>query len=172
MIHIYSGDGKGKTTAGVGLCIRAAGAGKKVVIYQFLKDNHSSERQILAKIPEIHLIPGPDRMKFTNQMTDEEKRALSARYKNVLDDLEQQLSKDRSYADVVFLDELLYAVKKDFVDETQILQLISHFPDAEWIFTGRGEAGALWDKADYISIIRKERHPLDSGIGARKGIEY
>ena len=73
MIHIYCGEGKGKTTAGMGLCLRAAGAGKNVLVYQFLKDNTSSERRILEQIPEIKLMRGPEQMKFIFQMTAEER---------------------------------------------------------------------------------------------------
>ena len=87
MIHIYCGDGKGKTTAGMGLCLRAAGAGKSVLIYQFLKNNTSSERKILAQIPGIELMRGPDEMKFIFRMTPEEKAALKRSYAEMLDGL-------------------------------------------------------------------------------------
>ena len=73
LVHIYHGDGKGKTTCGIGLCVRAAGAGDKVLIYQFLKDNSSSERRILERIPNITVMDGKEDIKFTFQMTDEEK---------------------------------------------------------------------------------------------------
>ena len=78
MIHIYCGSGKGKTTAGMGLCLRAAGAGKKVLIYQFLKDNTSSERILLEQVKGITLLKGPDRMRFLKHMTPEEKQELEA----------------------------------------------------------------------------------------------
>ena len=87
MIHIYCGDGKGKTTAGMGLCLRAAGAGKQVLIYQFLKDNTSSERKLLEHIPGICVMKGPERIKFLFQMTPEEKEAMKREYMELLDNL-------------------------------------------------------------------------------------
>ena len=168
MIHIYTGDGKGKTTAGMGLCLRAAGAGKKVLINQFLKDGHSSERRILEEVPNIDLVPGPDHMKFTSAMTEEEKQALTATYRVFLKTVERHVQG----FDVIFFDEILYAIGKKFVSEQQVLDLVLAFPEKEWILTGRYDGGALWDAADYISVIKKERHPFDRGVAARKGVEY
>ena len=65
LVHIYCGDGKGKTTAGMGLCLRAAGFGYKVMIYQFMKDNGTSERKVLRNIPGITLVDGPQQEKFS-----------------------------------------------------------------------------------------------------------
>lgn len=73
LIHIYYGDGKGKTTCGMGLCVRAAGYGMKVLIFQFLKNNKSSERTALGCIPGITLMEGDEKAKFTFVMNDEEK---------------------------------------------------------------------------------------------------
>ena len=83
LVHIYHGDGKGKTTCGMGLCVRAAGAGDKVLIYQFLKNSKSSERSILEKIPNITLMDGKEDAKFTFNMTDEEKEANKIYYGKV-----------------------------------------------------------------------------------------
>ena len=91
MIHIYCGDGKGKTTAGMGLCLRAAGAGKQVLIYQFLKDNTSSERKLLEHIPGICVMKGPERIKFLFQMTPEEKEAMKREYMELLNNLSFRL---------------------------------------------------------------------------------
>ena len=72
-VHIYYGDGKGKTTAALGLCVRAAGAGLSVLIYQFLKDSSSSECAVLKNIPGITLIDGVKQAKFTFNMTEQER---------------------------------------------------------------------------------------------------
>ena len=72
-VHIYCGDGKGKTTCGMGLCVRAAGYGYRVLIYQFMKDNSTSERKAMEKIPGITFVPGLKQEKFSFQMTDQEK---------------------------------------------------------------------------------------------------
>ena len=73
LIHIYCGDGKGKTTAGMGLCVRAAGYGYKVLVCQFMKDNRSSELGALQQIPQITVLPGPDQELFSFQMSPRQK---------------------------------------------------------------------------------------------------
>ena len=64
LVHIYCGDGKGKTTCGMGLCTRAAGYGYRVLIYQFMKDNSTSERKVLLLSPNVTFVPGQDKIKF------------------------------------------------------------------------------------------------------------
>jgi cob(I)alamin adenosyltransferase len=172
MIHIYCGDGKGKTTAGMGLCLRAAGAGKKVFIYQFLKDNTSSERNILKNIPEITLMPGPEKMKFLFSMTPEEKSRLKAEYAGLIEAFKHQLQSGLFTPEVIFLDEVLYAVSRHMVDEDALLELLACGKDREWILTGRYEGKRLKDAADYISVLHKEKHPFDDGVPARAGIEF
>lgn len=170
MIHIYCGDGKGKTTAGMGLCLRAAGAGKKVLIYQFLKDNTSSERIPLKQMPGITLLQGPDQMKFLRQMSADEKEGLVQTYVQVLSEIGGLLSEGPPI-DVIFLDEVLYGIRRGIISEEGVAALIGAWPEKEWILTGRCEGGKLWEAADYISVIKKEKHPYDRGIAARKGIE-
>ncbi|WP_418750260.1 cob(I)yrinic acid a,c-diamide adenosyltransferase [Frisingicoccus sp.] len=170
MIHIYCGSGKGKTTAGMGLCLRAAGAGKKVLIYQFLKDNTSSERILLEQVKGITLLKGPDRMRFLKHMTPEEKQELEAAYEQVILNIGSLLSQAPS-ADVIFLDEVLYGICRGVISEDTVAALIGAWPEKEWILTGRYEGGRLWRMADYISEIHKEKHPYDRGVAARKGIE-
>ena len=79
LIHIYCGDGKGKTTAAVGLCVRACGCGKKVLLAQFLKDDSSGELVSLGLLPGFSRIPAPKRVKFTFQMNEEERRDSAKR---------------------------------------------------------------------------------------------
>ncbi len=172
MIQIFCGDGKGKTTAAMGESIRFAGSGGKVMIFQFLKDNHSSERKSLLLIPEITILLGPDEMKFTSRMTAEEKEALKAFYDERLLDVTAWLDAHGDEQTLVFLDEVLYAAGSGFVDEERVLTMIRAYPDTEWLLTGRTEGGVLYDAADYISKICKIRHPFDRGIIARAGIEY
>ena len=73
LIHIYCGNGKGKTTTGMGLCARAAGYGYQVLIYQFMKNNRTSERKILEQVPNITFVDGLETEKFSFCMTEEEK---------------------------------------------------------------------------------------------------
>ena len=74
MLHLYCGNGKGKTTAAMGLALRAAGRGKRVVIAQFLKGANSGERFALAQLPQVTLLPVPDAVKFSFRMAEEERR--------------------------------------------------------------------------------------------------
>ena len=80
LVHIYFGDGKGKTTTGMGLCVRAAGYGYRVLIYQFMKNNKTSERNILEKIENVSIVNGLDQEKFSFQMTEQEKKDRLAFY--------------------------------------------------------------------------------------------
>ena len=73
LIHIYCGDGKGKTTAAVGQAVRAAGYGYRVLVYQFMKNNMSSERKVLEQLEQVTCVSGPEQVKFSFQMTEEEK---------------------------------------------------------------------------------------------------
>ena len=80
LVHIYFGDGKGKTTTGMGLCVRAAGYGYRVLIYQFMKNNKTSERNILEKIENVAIVNGLEQEKFSFQMTEQEKKERLAFY--------------------------------------------------------------------------------------------
>ena len=80
MVHLYCGEGKGKTTAAMGLALRMAGRGKRVVVAQFLKGADSGERYALAMLPQVTLLPLPERVKFSFQLTPEEREAEQVRY--------------------------------------------------------------------------------------------
>lgn len=168
LVHIYCGSGKGKTTAAAGLALRCAGSGGKVVFYQFLKDGRSSEIAVLKKIPGITVIDGPDEMKFTFQMTDEEKRALAKRF---LEDLEK-IRAEAEDAAMAVLDEALDAVNLGFLPLEKLTGFIDGRSEAtEVVLTGRDPAAELCERADYITDMQKIKHPYDLGIKARPGIE-
>ena len=170
LIHIYCGDGKGKTTCGMGLCARAAGAGKKVLIFQFMKDNSGVERKALAGIPNVDVLDGPSRVKFSFRMTEEEKREQREYYDSYLKEIARK-ARSQNY-DVLFLDEALYAVRAGLLDEDLLAEFLEDKPEhLEVILTGQEPGKRICDAADYISEIRKIRHPFDSGVSARDGIE-
>lgn len=169
-VHIYCGDGKGKTTTGMGLCVRAAGYGCKVLIYQFMKDNHTSERNSLKKIPNITMIDGLENEKFSFQMTDREKAEHRQYYETQFEILTKIAARD-DY-DVLFLDELVYAIKAGLFTESLLLNYLSRKPrHLEVILTGQNPSEALIEAADYVSEIRKLKHPFDNGVKSRCGIE-
>ena len=103
-VHIYCGDGKGKTTCGMGLCTRAAGYGYRVLIYQFMKDNSTSERKVLLLSPNVTFVPGQDKIKFSFLMTPEEKAEQKRYYEEQFQKVTEKAVQEEY--DVLFLDEL------------------------------------------------------------------
>lgn len=154
----------------MGLCIRAAGYGYKVLIYQFMKDNNTSERNILTKVPNITVINGLENEKFSFQMSEQEK-AERRKYYETQFEIMTKLAAREDY-DVLFLDELIYTIKADLFDETILLNYLKNKPaHLEVILTGQNPSDALIDAADYVSEIQKRKHPFDNGLKSRKGIE-
>lgn len=171
MIQIYCGDGKGKTTAAIGLAVRAAGRGNPVVIAQFLKSADSGERLILGKLSGVTLLEIPDEMKFVFAMNEEEKRAERER-QTALFEKAAALS-ELNGAGVLVLDELCSAVSTGMVP----LELVTAFLDrrpALQLGCGvpAGDDHLQLRRADYITEMKKRRHPFDQGQAARKGIEW
>lgn len=170
LVHIYCGDGKGKTTTGMGLCARAAGYGYKVLIYQFMKDNKTSERKILENVTNITWLDGLEQEKFSFQMTEEEKREHRAFYNAQLEMVTKK-ARDEEY-DVLFLDETIYTIGAGLLDEEKVLEFLDNRPEhLEVILTGQGPSEALMERADYISEICMRKHPFQKGQAARNGIE-
>jgi cob(I)alamin adenosyltransferase len=168
MIHLYTGDGKGKSTAAIGLAIRAAGHGKKVVIVQFLKGTDTGELYSLRLIPNItvirnneakgffHTVPPEIRLKITEENNDNIRKALAL----------------LPY-DLIVLDEACAAYDLETIDRRIVDDLLCSFsPEKELVLTGRNPPQNFCDAADYISEIHKVKHPFDRGIQAREGIEY
>jgi len=170
LVHIYYGPGKGKTSIGIGMSIRSAGAGMKVLIYQFMKDNSSSERTVLKSIPGITLIDGLSEEKFTFQMTPEEKEERRKFYKSKLEEIIRKVSGGKY--DFLFLDEIIYTIGAGLLEEDLLIRFLKQKPQVlEVVLTGNTPSGELMKHVDYISEIRKEKHPYDNGIPARVGIE-
>ena len=168
LVHIYCGDGKGKTTTSVGLTVRAAGSGKKVLFYQFLKDNSSSERNVLEKVPGITLVRGREMQKFTFQMDEQELDELRTYNNEMLDKL-FEMAKDY---DMLVMDESVYAIGSNLLDEEKLIAHLEEKPfGLEVVLAGRNPSQKLMEHADYVSEIQKVKHPFDKGVSSRKGIE-
>ena len=169
LVHIYYGDGKGKTTAAMGQAIRAAGSGLDVLVFQFMKDNTSSERKILEEIPNITLLPGKRQAKFFNQMNSEEK----AEYRHYNTKALDEIAKFCINFDVLVLDEAVCAVDLELLSEEKLVNFIKHKPRGlEVIMTGHHVSDALFEAADYVTEMTKVKHPFDTGKRAREGIEF
>lgn len=167
LIHIYCGDGKGKTTAAIGLAVRAAGSGKCVLVGQFFKDGTSSEIGILEKIPGITVYRAAEHYgRYANM--NEEQRALAGHYYNAY--LSELLRLSQNF-DVLILDEIFAACRHKMVDLQALLAYLDGV-HPEVVMTGREPDVALCDRADYITEMQKRKHPFDRGIPSRKGIEY
>lgn len=181
LMHIYCGDGKGKTTAAIGLAIRAAGAGQSVTFCQFMKGNASSELQILKDIPNIQIIRSDREYPFYQQMTETEKREITAIHNRIIQELiarnQRQAIKKRSQmntpSDMIILDELTYPILWDLIDKEAVKELVHICKEqVEIVITGRSPETWLMECADYITEMKKQKHPFDYGMTARLGIEY
>ncbi len=169
-IHIYHGDGKGKTTCGMGLCCRAAGNGRRILIYQFMKDGDGNERKILESLPNVTFANERRPVLFSFQMNEAQRRSEKERYRGEFFRVADEAGSG-AY-DVLFLDEILYAITAGLLDEKVLTDFLDHRPEGlEVILTGRNPSDELRKRADYISEIRKEKHPYDTGLMARDGIE-
>ncbi len=171
MVHIYHGDGKGKTTAAMGLAIRAAGVGNLVTVVQFLKGNPTGELEIMGRVPEITVFRNEVNHGFTFQMTEEEKKQVIMMH-NI--NLMQAIDKiNRKECDTLILDELLDAYNMDMVDKNMVRTLLEMRPkELEIVMTGRNPDEFLISHADYITNMKKEKHPFDQGHPARRGVEF
>lgn len=171
LIHIYEGDGKGKTSTSIGLSVRCAGSGGTVVFSQFLKDNHSNEVSVLKKIPGILYVESTKHFGFFFQLNEEEKEEAKIYYRNHFSKVVEIAIQNN--AKLLVLDELISAYNLGLVDHEQVLHFLVIKPDEmEVVMTGRDPADELVALADYVSRIVKIKHPFDQGISARKGIEY
>ena len=171
LIHLYCGDGKGKTTAAVGLTVRCAGHGNKVVFAQFLKDGTSGECRVLAKLPNVTMLAANPVGKFSFRMTDAEKRqtadALARTFTAATD------FAVREHARLLVLDEVCSAISCGFLEEKAVVDFLETRPDdLEVVLTGRNPSENLQAHADYITEMKMRRHPYEKGVAAREGIEF
>lgn len=172
MIHLYYGDGKGKTTAAVGLCVRAAGNKKRVLFIQFMKDDTSGEVEALKKIPGVKTAHAKTPKGFYSRMSGEEKEVFAAEQEKLLETAIEEIGRMKD-GGVVVLDEITYAYRWRLVDRSRLEEVLLHKPEnIELVMTGRDPEQALKDAADYVTEMRCEKHPFEKGIAARKGIEF
>lgn len=170
MLHIYTGKGKGKTTASVGLAVRAAGSGLRVCFFQLMKDGSSSEIAMLEKLG-IKVKASRNCCKFSFKMTDSEKEAAKIEHNTILSEVETIIKNNE--ADLIILDELFCALSANLLDKDLAERIIlKTSTNIEIVLTGRGACSPFTDQADYITEMNPIKHPFDKGIHARQGIEY
>ena len=168
LVQIYTGNGKGKTTAAFGLAMRAAGRGLGVLIVQFLKPSDGYGEQVACnRIGNITLVPmGLDHF-VSKKPSDAD---IEAAHK-ALRRSEELICSGRY--DVAVLDESINAVRLGLITSQELIESLERRPDhVEIVLTGRGMTPDLEEYADLVTEMRLVKHPFDKGIGARKGIEY
>ena len=170
--HIYYGDGKGKTSAALGLALRASGHGQKVVIVFFLKDWKCGEFHQLKLLPNITFLcgnlPGG---KFVYEMSDDEKAETKIICDGLLSDALDLFRQGE--CELLILDEALDAYQIGVLDPKMFETLLNNKPEnLELVVTGHKPDSRLLEHADYITEMAKRKHPYDEGVGARKGIEF
>lgn len=167
-VHIYCGDGKGKTTAAIGLALRCSGNGFKVLYCSFLKNTCSGEHKAVTPI-DILKCDFID--KFCFQMNEEENGAAAQNTKKYFAEATKK-SKQENY-DMLVLDEVLDAIDVGYLTEDELAEVIDEKPkNQEIVITGRRAGEKIQARAQYISEIKCIKHPYEQGINARCGIEF
>ncbi|MBI5559101.1 MAG: cob(I)yrinic acid a,c-diamide adenosyltransferase [Deltaproteobacteria bacterium] len=169
LVLLFTGDGKGKSTAAFGQALRAAGQGLRVCIVQFIKGHaRTGEARAFAALAdkvEFH-VKGSG---FTWQQQDKEKLIRVAR--DAFAFAREKIMSD--HFDMVVLDELTYLVSYGMVDEAQVIELIRSRPAGlHLVITGRDAGNKLVEEADLVSEVKMIKHPYSAGVKARKGIEF
>ncbi len=166
-VQIYTGNGKGKTTAALGVALRAAGAGYRVFIGQFIKAGEFSEIKALGRFNDLIFVEQFGKGRFikgkpSNEDIDMAREGLK-KLRRIVSSGEYQ---------VVIVDEGNVAVKSDLISSEDLLELIDlRHPETELIITGRGALPEVIEKADLVTEMRPIKHYYDAGVPARVGIE-
>lgn len=169
LVQVYTGDAKGKTTAAVGLAVRAAGAGLRVAFVQFVKGGErSSELAMLERLGVRVERPAEHSTGLlADGLTDHDRRAAAQAWTIARDAI------GSGDYDLVVCDELNIAVRHGLVAEAEVLAALDGRPaHVEVVLTGRGVTEAIAERADLVTEMTLRKHPFEQGIAARRGIEY
>ncbi len=168
LVQIYTGDGKGKTTAALGLALRAAGRGLKVFIAQFAKGMFYGELEALKRFaPQITLHQYGRKCFIEDEPTAEDLRMAREGWKEIGEVLE------RGKYDLLVLDEIGIALHYKLISLDEVAELVRSKPDSvELVLTGRKIPETLYEQADLVTEMREIKHYYNAGVRARKGIEY
>jgi cob(I)alamin adenosyltransferase len=169
LIYIFTGNGKGKTTAAIGQAVRAVGQGWKVLMVQFIKKWISGEVSSLKKLGvEIY----PMGLGFVGIMGDTLPRSEHEKAARKALDFVRKKVRDGSY-DLLILDEVNVAISLGLLDVEVVLQLLKARPkDLNVILTGRGAPEEFIEIADLVSEVKEVKHPFSKGVSAKKGVEF
>ncbi|MDH5746106.1 MAG: cob(I)yrinic acid a,c-diamide adenosyltransferase [Candidatus Bathyarchaeota archaeon] len=169
LVQVYTGDGKGKTSAAFGLALRAVGRGLKVYIIQFIKGGFDyGELYVVDRLPNLKLKAFGRGMFVTEKPPGKEDVELAQEALA----LSQEVVKSGEY-DIVILDEISVALNLKLISLEKVLELIKDKPKhVELVLTGRSAPEEIIKAADLVTEMRKVKHPFHKGYQARKGIEY
>ena len=168
LVQVYTGDGKGKTTAALGLALRALGQGLRVYVIQFMKGVPYGELNLLRTLPNISIIQfGNPQWVDPDNISEEERLRAQQGF-----DHAKEVIHSSKY-DIVILDEINVAVSLKLLPLEPVLDLIRSRPEkVELVLTGRSAAQEVVELADLVTEMRLVKHPFEKKIGARRGIEY
>ena len=175
LVQIYTGDGKGKSTAAFGLALRAAGQGNKVMIYQFLKPASLDIGERFAlQLGAVRIRVESLDVPWDMSSSFDDERAV-AKMKTVISEILERIAQtaEKRFYDVLILDEIVYCLAKGLTTLDHIKNIIHRKdPAVEIVMTGRGATQELIDLADLVTEMKNIRHPFDKGLAARRGIEF
>ena len=172
LVHVYTGDGKGKTTASVGLGVRCSGREKYVAMFQFLKNTPSSELYSIKKLDPYFKVFRNEKFaqKFIEEMNEAEARNMQKAMLNLFDDAMSYMRNEK--CDLIILDEIFVCIKYKIISENILISLIKNKPaHIELVLTGRGASERIMSMADYVTEMKCLKHPYEKGISFRDGIE-
>ena len=175
LVQIYTGEGKGKTTAAIGLAVRAAGAGNKILFCQFLKPPslELSERKALTALSDKITIDALN-IEWDMQKSLKDAETIAAVKEAISKSLKEiaAAAKNKSY-DCIILDEIVFCISKGLANLEDIKKIIAEKNDSvEIVMTGQGATDKLIELADLVTEMKNVKHPFAKGIGARRGIEF
>jgi len=173
LVQIYTGEGKGKTTAAIGQAIRARGRDCKVLLVQFLKGKEGSGEIPLLEGLGIKVICKGEKDKwiFPERIKKDEKKKIRLEWNHFLDEISREVREEKY--DLVILDEINVALYYKLIDKNKLIDFIKRKPASlEIILTGRHASPELIELAHLVSEIKCIKHPFDAGIKGRRGIEY
>ncbi len=171
LIHLYTGEGKGKTTAALGLLLRAHGRGMRVVLVQFLKGRETGEINSLNHLPGVTVMRNTRDFGFYKYENKQERAEINQQNNKNL--IEASRLANEGLCDLLVLDEICSAYNCGALDIAFADTLIINKPSGlELVLTGRNAPNSFIESADYITEFVKRKHPYDRGIAAREGVEF
>lgn len=171
-IEIYTGDGKGKTTAALGLGMRAAGNNMTVYMVRFLKGGKSGELESIKKLePYFKVFRFEKERDFFWNLNDEEKKELKSEIRKAYEFCIDVLKNKK--CDILIMDEVMGVLQNNLLTEEDILKLMDLKPkNVELVLTGRNVPLKIIDRADLVTEMNPIKHYFEKGVAAREGIEY